>query len=111
MSSGPESAQPRSSEGLAFNHDAASFVGAKMFNLQCSLGAFDLAFEPAGGGYDHLARRAQVVQLRGVEVPVADLADIVASKELANRPKDQAVLPQLREALAQQSSDPTSSAP
>jgi len=87
-------------EGLAFHHDAASFIGAKMFNLQCPKGAFDLAFEPAGGGYDHLAPRARVLKLRGVDIPVADLADVVASKELANRPKDLAVLPHLRAVLA-----------
>ncbi|MHB1486649.1 MAG: hypothetical protein ACYCS7_07810 [Acidimicrobiales bacterium] len=70
-----------------------------MWNLQCSYGFFDITFEPAGGGYDHLAVRARVVTVRGVEIPVADLADVVVSKRLANRPKDQLVLPQLDQAL------------
>jgi len=75
-------------EGLPFAHDGASLGRAKMWNLQCAQGAIDITFEPSGGGYDHLAPRAHVVTLRGVEIPVADLADIVASKKLANRPKD-----------------------
>jgi hypothetical protein len=70
-----------------------------MWNLQCPLGAFDIAFEPAGGGYDYLVGHAHLVNVRGVEIPVADLADVVASKRLANRPKDQLVLPQLDQAL------------
>ena len=70
-----------------------------MWNLQCRYGAFDLTFEPSGGGYDHLSQRARVVMVRGVAFPVADLADIVASKTLANRVKDQLVLPALNRAL------------
>jgi len=88
-------------EGLPFAHDAASLRRSKMWNLQCRHGAFDIAFEPAGGGYHHLAARARLVTVQGVDIPVADLADIVASKRLANRPKDQLVLPQLDHALAE----------
>jgi hypothetical protein len=70
--------------------------------LQCKYGAFDLTFEPAGGGYEHLALRAKLVTIHGVEVPVAALVDVVRSKELANRPKDLATLPQLLAALEQE---------
>jgi len=87
-------------EGFPFHHDGASLGRSKMWNLQCACGLLDIAFEPAGGGYDHLAQRARVVTVRGVDIPVADLADVVASKRLANRPKDQLVLPQLEQALA-----------
>ena len=45
------------SEGLPFAHDGASLMRAKMWNLQCAFGEFDITFEPAGGGYDHLAPR------------------------------------------------------
>ncbi len=88
-------------EGLRFSHDGASLGRAKMWNLCCAFGAFDITFEPAGGGYEHLALRARVVRVRGVDVPVADLADVVASKQLADRPKDRAVLPRLQQALAE----------
>jgi hypothetical protein len=101
-------------EGLPFAHDAASLGRSKMWNLQCRYGAFDIAFEPAGGGYKHLSARARLVTVQGVDIPVADLADIVASKRLANRPKDQLVLPQLGSALAERdraATSPTSSTP
>jgi hypothetical protein len=61
--------------------------------------AFDITFESSGGGYDYLAPRARLVTIHGVELPMAALADVVRSKELANRPKDLATLPQLRAAL------------
>jgi hypothetical protein len=88
-------------EGLPFAHDAGSLGRSKMWNLQCRLGAFDIAFEPAGGGYHHLPARARLVTVQGVDIAVADLADIIVSKRLANRPKDQLVLPQLDDALAE----------
>lgn len=88
-------------EGLPFDHSGESLARAKMWNLQCRFGAFDITFEPAGGGYDHLAPKAQVVEVRGVELPVADLADVVASKRLAGRAKDQAALPRIEQALAE----------
>jgi hypothetical protein len=70
-------------EGLPFSHDAASLARASMWNLQCKYGAFDITFEPAGGGYDHPAQKAKVVAVRGVEMPLADLGDIVESKTLS----------------------------
>lgn len=36
-------------EGLPFAHDGGSLMRAKMWNLQCTFGAFDITFEPAGG--------------------------------------------------------------
>jgi hypothetical protein len=87
-------------EGLPFAHDGASLGRAKMWNLQCEYGACDITFDPAGGGYEHLAIRARLVNVRGIDIPMADLADVVASKRLANRPKDQRVLPALDRALA-----------
>jgi hypothetical protein len=40
------------------------------------------------------------VQLYDVTVHIASLADVIRSKQAANRPKDQRVLPTLRELLA-----------
>jgi hypothetical protein len=71
--------------GLPFTHDWPSLGRVSMRNLQCAHGAFDATFEPSGGGYDHLVPNARVVTVRGVDMPVADLADVVASKRLANR--------------------------
>ncbi len=98
-------------QGFAFAHDGASLGRAKMWNLQCAYGTFDITFEPAAGGYNHLALRARAVTVRGVDIPVADLADVVASKRLANRPKDQLVLPELEQALAERNQARASAAP
>jgi hypothetical protein len=39
----------------------------------------------------------------GVPVRVASLADVIRSKQAANRPRDQRVLPTLREILSRRS--------
>jgi hypothetical protein len=86
--------------GLAFDHDGTSLGRSGMWNLTSPHGDFDLTFVPAGTeGYTDLARRARVVSLGGVDAPLADLADVVRSKETAGREKDLRVLPLLREAL------------
>jgi predicted nucleotidyltransferase len=51
-------------------------------------------------GYLDLNRDAAEVVIDGVAIRVASLADIIRSKQAANRPKDQRVLPTLREILA-----------
>jgi len=83
--------------GIPFNHDAASLRRTDIWNLTCGYGEFDLAFRPAGipGGYRELAIHAHLVAVEGVEVYVADLADVIRSKEAAGRPKDLRVLPAL----------------
>jgi hypothetical protein len=40
--------------------------------------------------------------VRGVEVPVASLADVIRSKEAAGRERDRLVLPTLRRLLERQ---------
>ena len=83
--------------GLPFDHDGASLADALVWNLICSDGEFDLSFQPAAftGGYSALEPRAHRVSVDGVEIFVADLADVIRSKEAAGRPKDLRVLPAL----------------
>jgi len=83
--------------GIPFAHDAASLRRAEVWNLICGYGEFDLAFKPAGipGGFAELASHAHLVAVDGVDVYVADLADVIRSKEAAGRPKDLRVLPAL----------------
>jgi hypothetical protein len=83
--------------GIPFDHDARSLRRAEIWNLVCRYGEFDIAFRPAGikGGYRELAERAHLVRVEDVEVNVADLADVIRSKEAAGRPKDLRVLPAL----------------
>jgi len=83
--------------GIAFDHDAASLGRASVWNLICRYGEFDIAFKPSGfeGGYAQLAPRAHRVVVEGIEVSVADLDDVIRSKEAAGRPKDLQALPAL----------------
>lgn len=84
-------------EGLPFDHDAKSLRRADMWNLICRFGEFDISFRPAGfdSGYLALIGRAHRLLVDGVEILVADLDDVIRSKELAGRPKDLRVLPVL----------------
>ncbi len=83
--------------GLPFDHDAASLGRAEMWNLICEHGEFDISFRPAGfeRGYWDFVSRAHRMSVEGVEVGIADLDDVIRSKEAAGRPKDLRVLPTL----------------
>lgn len=84
-------------EGLPFSHDATSLAAAEVWNLVCADGEFDISFHPSGfaGGYAQLAVNARRLRVGDIEVVVADLADVIESKETAGRPKDLRVLPLL----------------
>lgn len=87
--------------GLPFAHDGESLGRARVWNLTTRAGDLDVSLVPAGTqGYADLARDAVTVTAFGVAIPVASLADVVRSKQAANRPKDQRVLPTLRALLA-----------
>ena len=83
--------------GLPFSHDAPSLAAAEVWNLMCADGEFDISFHPSGfaSGYAQLAAGAHRLRVGDVEVVVADLADVIRSKESAGRPKDLQVLPLL----------------
>jgi hypothetical protein len=87
--------------GLPFACDAESLAAVQTWNFTTGAGDLDVTFEPAGTcGYADLRRDAVSAQLYGVTVRVAALADVIRSKQAANRPKDQRVLPTLRQMLA-----------
>ncbi|MEZ0362235.1 hypothetical protein ACAG26_00820 [Mycobacterium sp. pUA109] len=91
------------SGGLPFACNADALASATTWNLTTDAGDLDVAFEPAGTrGYADLRRDARPVALYGVTVRVAALADVIRSKQAANRPKDRRVLPTLREILTRQ---------
>jgi hypothetical protein len=88
--------------GLPAPLDAAQLAGLSVLTLITDHGPLDVTFHPDGvGGYAELAPRAS---LRPVGehpgVPVADLADVIASKTAAGRAKDLTHLPSLRRLLA-----------
>lgn len=75
-----------------------------VLNLTTRVGDVDLAFRPAGtGGFDDLRRDAVPIDLTGTPVLVASLADIIRSKDAADRDKDRQALPRLRQ-LAERTS-------
>lgn len=89
--------------GLPFSHDAASLGNVGTWNLTCRFGELDISFKPSGtDGYEDLVRTALRVEVRGEQMPVASLADIIRSKEAAGRPKDFTALPALQERLIAQ---------
>jgi len=75
----------------------SSLAAAEVRNLVCADGEFDISFHPSGlaGGYAEHAVNALHLRAGDVEVVVADLADVIRSKEFAGRPKDLRVLPLL----------------
>lgn len=90
-------------EALPFSHDADSLAAVRVWNLTTKHGDLDITVQPSGTyGYDDLARDAVTIELRGVSIQLASLADIVRSKEAAGRDKDRRALPVLRELLARQ---------
>ena len=94
---------PGAPEGLAFACDATflSRIGAAL-NLTTRFGDLDLSFVPSGtSGFEDLRQQAVTMSLMGRPVAVASLADVIRSKEAANRPKDQTTLPALRLLLQQ----------
>ena len=87
-------------EGLAFGHDAASLRRHPIWNLSTRFGDLDVLLAPSGtSGYDDVVRDAQDLEILGVVVRVASLADVVRSKAAAGREKDRLQLPLLRRLL------------
>ena len=84
-----------------FDHSAESLARVRIWNLQTDAGDLDITFEPSGThGYDDLRRDAVSIHLRSGDVTVASLADVIRSKEAADRPRDRAALPGLRALLS-----------
>jgi len=89
---------PGAAEGLVFACDATFLSQIEVaLNLTTRFGDLDLSFVQSGtSGFADLRQHAVTMSLMGCPVAVASLADVIRSKEAANRPKDQIVLPALR---------------
>jgi hypothetical protein len=81
--------------GLPFDHDGQSLAASSVWKLMCPYGEFDISFVPSGfaRGYEELAVKARRMRVDTVDVMVADLSDVIRSKEAAGRPKDLQILP------------------
>ena len=69
-----------------------------MLNLTTSAGDIDVTFMPTGTqGFNDLKRDAVPLDVGGVSLLVASLADVIRSKAAADREKDRRALPRLRQ--------------
>ena len=96
--------------------DSRSLTQMELSTWRSDAGDFDvLVGVPDRTGrvvpYDELITRAEEMRLHAVLVHTADLDDIIASKEWANRPKDQAALPELRAIQHRRSPSPAPDQP
>lgn len=93
--------------GVAFPHDAHFLLEQDLWTLVTVFGNFDIAWKPAGtDGYSDLIRASVRYDVgNGCSVGVADLADVIRSKEAAGREKDLAALPTLKRLLERPSED------
>lgn len=99
-------------EPLPFDHDADSLAASRIWNLTTKFGDLDITQMPSGTeGYDDLKRDAIEIELSGIRLCIASLADIVRSKEAAGRDKDRYALPVLRELVALQLREKTGRPP
>lgn len=87
--------------GVRFDPHPDALRQVAILTLITDQGPLDLCFEPAGfpDGYESLVDHATTIVVAAVDVPVASLADVVASKRAAGRPKDIVVLPDLEARL------------
>jgi hypothetical protein len=89
-----------SGDPIPFPVDSKMLEQATAWTLTTTAGRLDLVVEPAGtGGFDDLRRDAIEETVGGVPVLLASLRDVIRMKEAANRPKDVAQLPALRDTL------------
>ncbi|MGH8243289.1 MAG: hypothetical protein ACRETY_08075 [Steroidobacteraceae bacterium] len=87
-------------DGLPFDISAEALARAKVWNLVTNAGRVDIAFEPSGTtGFSDLAGSSVRFRVFGVDVRAASLADILRSKEAADRPQDRQDVLVLREML------------
>jgi hypothetical protein len=88
-------------EGVPFEPHADMLRQVELMTLITEHGPLDLCFTPDGfpDGFSTFSEHATVVEIAAVDVPVASLEDVVASKRAAGRPKDIVALPPLEARL------------
>lgn len=87
-------------DGIPFDRSLESLRRIEILTLTTRHGDLDISLVPSGtGGYDDLRRGAIELDIHGLLVSVASLADIIRSKEAAGREKDRLVLSTLRALL------------
>jgi hypothetical protein len=94
-------ARYRDPAGRHIEPDAEKLATLRLHLLETELGALDV-LSTIGGElrYGDLLERTVTYQLEEAQVRVLDLAAVIETKEYADRDKDRAVLPVLRQTLA-----------
>lgn len=72
-----------------------------VLRIDAPQGTVDVLFDRLSGDlkFESLRARAVTIQVANREAKVASLPDVIAAKEAADRPKDRAMLPILRDTL------------
>ena len=88
-------------DGVLFEPHPDMLRQVEMMTLITEHGPLDLCFAPAGfpDGYASLCEHASVIVVDAVDLPVASLDDVVASKRAVGRPTDIVALPPLEARL------------
>jgi predicted nucleotidyltransferase len=82
---------------LPFVFDERTVQMGANFTLEVGDEALDLLGDMSGiGGYEQIIANAVGMEIAGLPVKVLSLGDLIRTKTAANRPKDLAVLPELR---------------
>lgn len=88
---------------VRFAHDAESLGRVEILMLTTTAGDLNLTLVPSGtAGHADVVRDAEELDILGVRVMVASLADVIRSKEAADREKDRLHLALLRQLLSEQ---------
>ena len=83
-----------------FRLDGKTLAAGSTWKFLTDHGELDVSLDPDGThGYADLRRGAVRTHAYGIEFQVAALEDVIRSKEAADRPRDRAVLPDLRRTL------------
>jgi hypothetical protein len=81
---------------LPFVLDERSLRNLTNMTLSTDLGNLDILAQPEGvDSFEGLWKRASVMEIFGTMVRIASVADLIAMKRAANRPKDQLHLMEL----------------
>lgn len=91
----------------AFRLEGKTLANGSAWKFVTRYGELDIALDPDGThGYEDLRRAASRTEVAGMSILVASLADVIRSKEAADRDKDRRVLDDLRRTLEQSRREP-----
>jgi hypothetical protein len=98
---GPLHPRPRGfPPGLPFTFDERTVLLGSNFTLEVGDQSLDLLGDMSAiGGYEEIIGEAKAMQVGGYTVKVLSLAQLIATKQAAGRPKDLAALPILQATL------------